>query len=100
MRCREPLSTSDDGAQVFTWRVWPDSTVQAVEDGDPHAWMSDDYMLIDAADEEDALARFDAIESKAWGTSTSSAECQAFGLRHVDEGVWLTTVTSAGKITS
>ena len=81
------------------WRVWPDGTVQPVDDGDPHAWMSDDYMLINATDEEDALARFDAIEAKAWGTSTPCAESQAFGLCHVNEAKRLTAPAPTGKIT-
>jgi len=37
------------------WRVWPDGTVQAVEDGPAHSWMSDDYMLVRARDESTAL---------------------------------------------
>ena len=38
-----------------TYRVWPDGIVQDVEDGEAYPWMSDDYILIDAVDEEDAL---------------------------------------------
>ena len=37
------------------FRVWPDGTVQAVDDGDPLSHMSDDYMLVWAYDERDAL---------------------------------------------
>lgn len=37
------------------YRVWPDGTVQAVEDGEPYAWMSDDFALVWAGDEEEAL---------------------------------------------
>lgn len=38
------------------FRVWPDGTVQAVEDGEPYSHMSDDYQIIWALDEADALA--------------------------------------------
>lgn len=38
-----------------TFRVWPDGTVQAVEDGEPYSWMSDDFMTVKAADEEHAI---------------------------------------------
>lgn len=37
------------------YRVWPDGTVQAVEDGPPHTHMSDDFQLVWATDEEHAL---------------------------------------------
>jgi hypothetical protein len=37
------------------WRVWPDGTVQCVEDGPPHSHMSDDFMLVRAEDESTAL---------------------------------------------
>lgn len=46
-------SAIDDRIQ---WRVWPDGTVQAVEDGPPHSHMSDDYQTVFALCEEDALA--------------------------------------------
>jgi hypothetical protein len=39
------------------YRVWPDGTVQMAEDGAPYSWMSDDYALVLAADEADAVAR-------------------------------------------
>jgi predicted 2-oxoglutarate/Fe(II)-dependent dioxygenase YbiX len=38
------------------FRVWPDGTVQAVEDGEPYAHMSDDYQLVWAMDEDLALS--------------------------------------------
>ena len=37
------------------FRVWPDGTVQDIEDGDPYDWMSDDYVLVFAATPEEAL---------------------------------------------
>lgn len=37
-----------------TYRVWPDGTVQATEDGEPYSWMSDDFMEVDAMDEDEA----------------------------------------------
>jgi hypothetical protein len=40
----------------FSYRVWPDGTVQCVEDGEPYGWLSDDYRVVMAADEADALA--------------------------------------------
>lgn len=46
-------TNSDD---KLAYRVWPDGTVQATEDGGPYAWMSDDFMLIRASDENEALA--------------------------------------------
>lgn len=39
---------------MSTYRVWPDGTVQDVEEGDPYSWMSDDYQLVLAGSEEDA----------------------------------------------
>ncbi len=42
---------------VARYRVWPDDTVQAVEDGDPYYWMSDDFVVVWAEDESDARAR-------------------------------------------
>lgn len=36
------------------FRVWPDGTVQAVEDGEPYSWMSDDFMLVWAYSEDEA----------------------------------------------
>lgn len=41
---------------VFTFRVWPEGTIQESED-QPHEWMSDDYLYVDAEAEEDALNR-------------------------------------------
>ena len=46
------MPDSDDG----TYRVWPDGTVQSTEDGQPHSWTSDDFMVITASSEEEALA--------------------------------------------
>lgn len=36
------------------FRVWPDGTVQGCDD-DAYYWMSDDYVLVRAVDEADAL---------------------------------------------
>ena len=38
------------------FRVWPDGTVQCRDDGEANPWMSDDYFLVWAYDEEEALA--------------------------------------------
>lgn len=40
------------------FRVWPDGTVQQVSESEPvYSWMSDDYQVVEAADEDDALRR-------------------------------------------
>ncbi len=46
-----------NNVRVFNsfFRVWPDGTVQAVEDGSPYSWMSDDYMVVEARSEAAAL---------------------------------------------
>ena len=38
------------------FRVWPDGTVQQVSEP-IYSWMSDDYQVVEAADEEDALRK-------------------------------------------
>ncbi len=43
-----------ESSEQSTYRVWPDGTVQATEDGGPYSWMSDDFMLIHAVDEDEA----------------------------------------------
>lgn len=40
---------------LITHRVWPDGTVQSTEDGAPYSWMSDDFLLVNAVSEEQAL---------------------------------------------
>ncbi len=45
------MKTQDD---QIAYRVWPDGTVQATEDGEPYSWMSDDFMEVDAMDEDEA----------------------------------------------
>ena len=38
--------------------VWPDGTVQQVSEPEPiYSWMSDDYQVVEAVDEEDALRK-------------------------------------------
>ena len=44
------------------FRVWPDGTVQCVEDGEPYAHMSDDFALIWALYEGQALRTYHRIE--------------------------------------
>lgn len=39
---------------MFSYRIWPDYTIQD-EDDRPHSWMSDDWILLDADSEDDAL---------------------------------------------
>ena len=41
------------------YRVWPDGTVQAKEDSPAYSHMSDDYLVVYADDEDDALLRSD-----------------------------------------
>jgi len=36
-------------------RVWPDGTVQSTEEGAPYSWMSDDFLVVNAENEEQAL---------------------------------------------
>lgn len=43
-------------AEMSKYRVWPDGTVQDSEDP-PHSWMSDDYLIVDAVDEDSACAQ-------------------------------------------
>jgi len=40
---------------MVSYRVWPDGTVQAVEEGAAYTWMSDDYMRVEATSEDEAL---------------------------------------------
>lgn len=35
------------------FRVWPDGTVQELNDG-AYSWMSDDYQIVSASDEDEA----------------------------------------------
>ncbi|MCL2874732.1 MAG: hypothetical protein FWF12_00260 [Betaproteobacteria bacterium] len=41
--------------QKVAYRVWPDGTVQSVDDGSAFDWMSDDYAIINANSEEEAI---------------------------------------------
>lgn len=42
---------------VDNFRVWPDGTTQLVEDGPPYEFMSDDYIIIAAYDDADAVQK-------------------------------------------
>ena len=44
-----------ESSDQSTYRVWPDGTVQSVEEGAAHTWMSDDYMRVEATSEDGAL---------------------------------------------
>ena len=44
-----------DPEATGTYRVWPDGTVQSVEEGAVYTWMSDDYMRVEATSEDEAL---------------------------------------------
>ena len=40
------------------FRVWPDGTVQQVSESESaYSWMSDDYLIVEAVGEEDALRK-------------------------------------------
>ena len=43
-------------AEPLKYRVWPDDTVQE-EHETPYSWLSDDYQIVEAEDEEDALRK-------------------------------------------
>lgn len=42
---------------LISYRVWPDGTVQEVDEADAYSHKSDDFITIEALDEEDALFR-------------------------------------------
>ena len=44
-----------DPDATVSYRVWPDGTVQSVEEGAAYTWMSDDYMRVEATSEDEAL---------------------------------------------
>ena len=46
------------------FRVWPDGTVQDCEE-EPHSHMSDDYAIVWALNEAEALERFNAVVARA-----------------------------------
>ena len=56
-RCVDTQWVCEHCASAEDFRVWPDGTVQAVSEGEPHAWMSDDYETVSATSEEEALER-------------------------------------------
>ncbi len=43
--------------ELTAYRVWPDGTTQEAEEGPPYSHKSDDFITIEAFDEEDALFR-------------------------------------------
>lgn len=47
--------------ELESYRVWPDGTVQDVMEGAPYSWMSDDYCIVDALDEEAALVAYSKL---------------------------------------
>lgn len=57
---------------LAAFRVWPDDTVQAVDDGAPYSWLSDDFLVVQAADEEAALGAAHAIENAAWAGTVAA----------------------------
>jgi len=62
-----PTNHSDTGTCTCTYFVWSDGTVQCTEDErEPYSWMSDDYLVIRAGGEEEALKKAELIEERAW----------------------------------
>lgn len=56
--------TTDEHPYLNKFRIWPDETIQHVEDGEPpFGHMSDDFVTIMARAEEHAFAIFDALNS-------------------------------------
>ena len=44
--------------ELEKFRVWSDGTVQQVSESESiYSWMSDDYQVVEAVDEEDALRK-------------------------------------------
>lgn len=51
---REVVPVQDQ--ELCSFRVWPDGTAQALEDGvEPYSWMSDDFAVVKATSEQHAL---------------------------------------------
>lgn len=50
-------------ADTVKYRVWPDGTVQE-EHETPYNWLSDDYQIVEAEDEEDALGKVNLDERR------------------------------------
>jgi len=76
------MPDSDDG----TYRVWPDGTVQSTEDGQPHSWTSDDFMVITASSEEEALALSKKMNGKSMRTQNAAVAAIQFALE-TDDGM-------------
>ena len=43
-------------ANMVRYRVWPDGTVQEAAET-PYAWLSDDYGIVEAEDEEETYSK-------------------------------------------
>ena len=43
-------------AMLTKYRVWPDGTVQEVDENEPYSWLSDDYLIVWAVSPEAAAA--------------------------------------------
>ena len=43
-------------ANMVRYRVWPDGTVQEAGES-PYSWLSDDYEIVEAEDEEEACSK-------------------------------------------
>ena len=73
------------------FRVWPDGTVQQVSEPELiYSWMSDDYQVVEAVDEEHALRKARLAERPP---PTSTYYCKAFCVKCLTDrnrtgGVW------------
>lgn len=59
-------------AEWSQFRFWTDGSVQAVGEGEPYSWLSDDYALVWASDEESALLQHECGVERAMTCSLSS----------------------------
>lgn len=50
---------------LTSYRAWADGTVQDYAD-EPYAWMSDDFMVIEAEDEDAAHDEAERRDAAAW----------------------------------
>lgn len=66
------------------YRIWQNGTIQDVQDGEPHSWASDDFMVVVAGNEVQALELvIQALElaSQQIQVPDADADCWACGLK-------------------
>lgn len=64
-QARAAMAHGEAMTDTVRYRVWPDGTVQDYSEGNPYAWKSDDYALIDAESPEQAIVA--ALREKQGG---------------------------------